>query len=72
MTNHRQQNGDTPRSPHYEYEAETNVRRAGVLTEGQNRLPGKGSAARHRQAAATARKRATRPRATPRIEQGER
>ncbi len=28
MTNRRQQNGDTPRSPHYEYEAEANVRRA--------------------------------------------
>lgn len=48
------------------------ARRTGVLTEGQNRLPGKGAAARHRQAAATARKRATRPRATPRIEHGER
>jgi hypothetical protein len=138
MTNRRQQKGDTPRSPRYEYEAETNVRRAtgsvtladgilwrgevvvpmvgeralitverspeetgpsdatlgvlfdeidavltlltglvdqarraGVLTEGQNGLPGKGAAARHRQAAATARKRATRPRVTPRIEQGE-
>jgi hypothetical protein len=29
MTNRHQRNGDTPRSPRYEYEAETNVRRAG-------------------------------------------
>jgi hypothetical protein len=28
MTNHRRQNGDTPRTPRYEYEAEANVRRA--------------------------------------------
>jgi hypothetical protein len=28
MTNRRQQNGSSPRSPHYEYESETNVRRA--------------------------------------------
>jgi hypothetical protein len=48
------------------------ARRAGVLTEGQNRLPGKGAAARQRQAAAAARNRATRPPVTPRIEQGER
>jgi len=139
MTNRRQQNGDTPQGPRFEYEAETNVRRAigsvtvadgvlwrgevvvpmvgeralitverspeetgpsdatlgvlfdeidavltlltglvdqarrtGVLTEGQNRLPGKGAAARRRRAAATPLERAARPRATPRIEQGER
>ena len=47
MTNRRQQNGDTPRSPRYEYEAETNVRRAtgsvtladGILWRGEVVVP---------------------------------
>lgn len=139
MTNRRQQNDDTPRSPHYEYEAETNVRRAigsvtvaddvlwrgevvvplvgeralitverspeetgpsdatlgvlfdeidavitlltglvdqarraGVLTEQPSRLPGKGTAARRRRAAATPLERAARPRAILKIENDER
>ncbi len=37
MTKRRQQSGDTLRAPHYEYEAETNVRRAtgGVPVTGE-------------------------------------
>lgn len=139
MTNRHQQNGDTPRGPRFEYEAETNIRRAtgsvtvagdvlwrgevvvpmvgeralitierdpegtapsdatlavrfdeidavlalltglvdqargaGVLTERPSRLPGKGTAARRRRAAAAPLDRAARPRATLKIEHGER
>ena len=139
MTNRRQQDGDTPRSPHYEYEAETNVRRAtgnvrvsaevcwrgdvvvpmvgeralitverdpegtgpsdatlvvpfdeidavlllltrlvdqarsaGVLRESQDGLPGNGTAAPRRRAAAPPLERTGRPRAALKIEHGER